>query len=135
MDVTPDIHNCSAAFSVRSSSKVNGNKSDCNLTRNALSLANGLLGKPIKVDKSNSSYPPESHKFQAHLPLSSHKDQGLQRELPTTGIHSVMADSQVAKRNKCFALISKQSTILPPHLQATVKLLGFDQLNNSVKNT
>jgi|HubBroStandDraft_3_1064219.scaffolds.fasta_scaffold76797_1 hypothetical protein len=106
------------------------NESDCDCRRNA----------PSKSTSQTHLYlvPPESHKFQTHISSSSDKDQGLQRELPTTGIHSVVADSRVANP-KSFALIGKQST----HSSTTFssnkqpqRLLDLDQLNkNSVEKT
>src|SRR6266568_901293 len=97
-DVMPDIHNHSSCFLGQG---VHQRIMVTNLTATARECSQhgqwAQLGNSIKVEKSNSSCPPESHRFQTHLSLSSDKDQGLQRELPTTGIHPVMADSQVAR--------------------------------------
>jgi hypothetical protein len=122
-DATPDIHSHSSCFLGQEFIKrlIKSINLTCNPPWNATQPGHPMgavlmLTTPFKVNKVKLIFiifvPPESHKFQTHLPLSSDKDQGLQKELSTTGIRSVMTYPQVAnpKMKNWFAPTSKQST-------------------------
>jgi hypothetical protein len=138
-DVTPDIHNLlRAAFSVRSLSK----GQSINLTatvKECFLRCDSIQSWQVKFIYILSC-PPESHKFQTHLSLSSDKDRGLRKELPATAYNQSRRILKWLTQKHYIA--SPKSASSPPlflhHIrkqQATEEVTGLGQLNKTVFKT